>query len=313
MERPQEPRAWVEAELRAPLATVWLIHFDLPEPADDIFREDEYWLDLCLTPRPRNSRACYPERWGPHRFERIGDCFLVPPGEVLHAKSGVGRQTSVVCRFQAEPVRAFLDDDFEWSDRRLEESLDIPSAHLRGLMLRLGEEARCPGFASATLAELITGQMAIELFRFATGISEEAVSGGLAPWRLRLIEERLAEMHTLPTLAELAALCDLSERQLTRGFRISRGCSVGQYVERRQVERAQRLLSTDASIKSISASLGFSSPSNFTRAFRRATGQTPRQFRRDLRVAGAHTPSERAEADAGEARVDPLAGGAAHP
>ena len=36
--------------------------------------EDGYWLDLCLTPRPANTRARYRDRWGPHRFERVGPC-----------------------------------------------------------------------------------------------------------------------------------------------------------------------------------------------------------------------------------------------
>lgn len=294
MERPEESRLVVEAELHTPLAKVWLVHLDLPEPSDDIFLErDDYWLDLCLTPRPRDSRACYREHWGPHRFERIGECFLVPPGEVLHAKSEPGRQTSIVCQFSAEPVRAFLEEDLEWSDQRLLASLDIPSANLRGLMMRLGEEARRPGFSSATLCELITGQMAIELFRFATDITGAPVSGGLAPWRLRIIDERLAEIQAPPTLEEIARLCDLSVRQLTRAFRISQGCSIGKYMARRQIERARRLLATDETIKAIAVSLGFASPANFSQAFRRATGQSPREFRHKLRAVKATAGSQR--------------------
>jgi AraC family transcriptional regulator len=82
-----------------------------------------------------------------------------------------------------------------------------------------------------------------------------------------------------PTLAELAALCRLSVRQLTRGFRASRGCSVGEYVAQSQVDHARQLLARDESVKAVAHSLGFSSPSKFSSAFRRATGQTPRQFR----------------------------------
>jgi AraC family transcriptional regulator len=50
----------IDAELRVPVATVQLVHFNVIEPADDILHEEEaYWLDLCLSPRPRNARACY--------------------------------------------------------------------------------------------------------------------------------------------------------------------------------------------------------------------------------------------------------------
>jgi AraC family transcriptional regulator len=209
----------------------------------------------------------------------------VPPGEVLHAKGDRGRQTSVVCQLHAEAVRSFLDEDFEWSERRLEASLDIRDADLRGLVLRLGKEACHPGFASAMLAEQIAGQMAIELFRYQAAIGDDPVRGGLAPWRLRIIDERLADLRAAPTLAELAALCDLSPRQLTRSFRASRDCSIGEYVAQSQVERAKRLLTTEESIKSIASSLGFRSPASFSTAFRRATGQAPSEFRQSARAS----------------------------
>jgi AraC family transcriptional regulator len=79
----------------------------------------------------------------------------------------------------------------------------------------------------------------------------------------------------------LAALCNLSVRHLARGFRASRGCSIGEYVAQRQIDHAKRLLTTDESTKSIAYTLGFATSSSFIYAFREATGQTPRQFRRN--------------------------------
>jgi AraC family transcriptional regulator len=150
-------------------------------------------------------------------------------------------------------------------------------------MFRLAAEMRRPGFASEALVELITGQMAIELGRYYETITERPVAGGLSPWRLRLIDERLAEMHDTPTLSELATLCNLSVRQLTRGFRASHGCSIGDHIARTRIESAKRLLDTEESVKAIAYSMGFSSPSSFSYAFRRATGATPRQFRQRVR------------------------------
>jgi AraC family transcriptional regulator len=71
----------------------------------------------------------------------------------------------------------------------------------------------------------------------------------------------------------------LSVRQLTRGFRASRGRSIGDYVAQSRIDHAKRLLATKQSVKAISYSLGFASPSSFSFAFRRATGETPREFR----------------------------------
>lgn len=271
----------VDAEVRVPVATAQLVRFHVNGPADDILRDGNmYWLDLCLTPRPRNARARYVDRWGPHRFERIGNVFLVPPGQRMQARSDGGpTQSSILCRLNPESLRQWFEDDLEWTDQRLAASLDIPDANVRGLLLRLAEELRHPGFASETLVELIVAQLAIELGRYCATVHSERGRGGLAAWRLRRIEERLKEVREPPTLSELARLCNLSVRQLTRAFRASRGRSIGDYVEQSRLDNAKRLLTSDTSVKAIAYSLGFASPSSFSFAFRRATGETPREFR----------------------------------
>jgi AraC family transcriptional regulator len=278
----------IEAEIRVPFATAQLARFNVTEPADRILhQEGTYWLDLCLTPRPPNTRACYRDRWSPHRFERLGNVFLVPPGQTMQARTDGGSpQDSILCRLQPEAVRQYFDGEIEWTDRRLEASLDIGSTHVRSLLLRLVDEMRHPGFASQVLLELISAQLAIELARYCTSVKEGPAAGGLAPWRLRLIEERLRELREAPTLAEMAKLCNLSVRQLTRGFRASRGRSIGDYVAQSRIDHAKRLLAADQSVKAISYSLGFASPSSFSFAFRRATGETPREFRQRAQRGG---------------------------
>lgn len=282
------PTMIVDAELKIPIATTRIARFDVPGPADHTYFDDEcYWIDLCLTPRPTNARARYCDLWGPHRFERVGPIFMLPRGHALQFRSDGGAQSSIVCQLKPEPIREWLEHDLEWTSRRLQASLDIANTNIRELMRRLGHELRYPGLASELLAELIAGQIAIELARYCAAIDEAPASGGLAAWRLRLIDERLAETGAPPTLSELASLCNISARQLTRGFRASRGCSIGDYVGQSRIEAAKRLLAGDISIKSIASSMGFSSASSFSYAFRRDTGISPRQFRtRALRRTG---------------------------
>ena len=270
----------VDAEIRVPAATTRLVRFHVPGPADDILREEEtYWLDLCLTPRPANARACYLDRWRPDRFERIGRVFLLPPREIMQVRSEGGpTQASVLCHLRPEPFRQWFEGDLEWTDCRVEAGLDIPDGNIRRLLLRLADELRNPGFASEAMVELIVAQLAIELGRYCLAIKEGPQAGGLAPWRLRLIDERLREVRKAPTLSELAMLCNMSVRQLTRAFRASRGLSIGDHVAQSRIDTAKRLLTTDESVKGVAYSLGFASPSSFSFAFRRATGQTPREF-----------------------------------
>jgi AraC family transcriptional regulator len=273
----------VQTELHVPLATAQLVHFHAKGPEEQVMHErDTYWLDLCLTPRPRNSRACYRGHWNPNRFERLGNVFVLPPGETIQTRGeGGASQVSILCHLRPEPIAKWFGGDLQWTDQRLQASLDIPDANIRHLLLRLAQEMREPGIASEMLVELIAGQLAIELGRYCTTITE-GPAGGLAPWRLRLIDERLKDLGEAPTLTELADLCKLSVRQLTRGFRAARKCTIGDYVTASRVDHAKRLLATDQSVKSIAYSLGFSSPSSFCCAFRRATLETPMRFRQSL-------------------------------
>src|ERR1700759_2372485 len=119
MWRPEEQMMTVEAELSVPTATVQLVQFQFIEPVSGALHEDEeYRLDFCLTPRPRNSRGCYSHHWGPHRFERIGPVFLLPPGETLQARSDGGRQQrSLVCHLRSESMNEWLQRGLGWTPR----------------------------------------------------------------------------------------------------------------------------------------------------------------------------------------------------
>jgi AraC family transcriptional regulator len=268
----------VEAELRLPLAIAQLTRFNLPSLDYSFVAEDRAWVDLCHPPRPSNTRARFRDRWSPHRFEKVGSVFVMPRGEAMQFRTDGGPQRSIVCQFASERVREWLSESLDWTPR-LEAGLDISNETVRALMRRLAEELHAPGFASEAMAELILGQIAIELARFSREVGRVSDTGGLATWRLRRIDERLAEVRAAPTLAELAQTCNMSVRQLTRAFRAARGCSIGDYVNRSRIEAAKRLLARDESIKGIALSMGFSSASHFSQAFRRATGVSPRTFR----------------------------------
>ena len=277
----------IDAEMVVPAATAQLVHFRAARPVQGVvMRErDSYWLDMCLTPRPLNARACYHHHWSADRFERLGQLFMLPPGESIKtAGEGGPAQASVLCHLRPESIREWFDGDLHLrrTDRHLQASLDVRDANVRGLMRRLGQELREPGFASQMMVELMAAQLAIELRRYGDTLTESTANGGLSGWRLRLIDERLREVREAPTLAELAALCRLSLRQLTRSFRVSRGYSIGEYVASSRLDHAKGLLATDRSVKNIAYSLGFSSPSSFCCAFRRSTLQTPTQYRQRM-------------------------------
>lgn len=287
----QHPKAAMDihSELRAPNAQVQLVHYRFDEPPESVvYMDSTIRVELCLTARHRSARACFTERWSADRFERIGEIFVVPPTIDMAARSDEDRpMTSLVCQLELAPVMALFDRLPDLTERFLLLGLDVRDANVRYVLLRLADEARHPGFASQILVESLAAQLGVDLLRYGAALPERITHGGLAPWQLHRIEERLLDLSETPTLHELAELCRLSVRQLTRSFRIARGCSVGAYVADRQITHAKRRLAVDESVASIAATMGFSSSSNFCSAFRRATGLTPGQYRQSLY---AHSP-----------------------
>ncbi|RLP55191.1 MAG: AraC family transcriptional regulator [Ketobacter sp.] len=274
----------IEASLQTPTVKALLINFNFSEPIDEVLIDRQaHWIDFSLTPRLHNARACYTDYWDPHRFESLGDIYLIPAGHAFHARGDQGGHKAMICLLPVGPEGCWFENKVDWTDRHLETSLNIRNGHIRSLLLRLGEEAQHPGFASEALAELIAGQLTIELTRHYASTLDDAKNGVLTPWRLRLIDERLMDLTEAPTLTELSELCKLSVRQLTRAFRASRGCSIGDYIAQCRIEKAKKYLEGTQCIKEVSYVVGFSTPAAFSYAFRRATGETPGEYRQRVR------------------------------
>jgi AraC family transcriptional regulator len=106
-------------------------------------------------------------------------------------------------------------------------------------------------------------------------------SGGLAAWRMRAILGRVHADLPAPRLAELADLCGLTERQLSRAFKAETGTTLGRFIDEVTAERAHRLLTTTRlPVGAIARDLGFASADSFAQAFRRLTGAPPSKARR---------------------------------
>lgn len=82
------------------------------------------------------------------------------------------------------------------------------------------------------------------------------------------------------SMKEMAELCRLSPSYFSRLFNREMGESFVNYVNRRKVEMAKRLLlNTDESVSHISGEVGYLNVSHFIDVFKRQTGVTPSIFR----------------------------------
>ncbi|MCE7795078.1 AraC family transcriptional regulator [Sphingobium sufflavum] len=279
MDQPSQEVIAIEGEMATSIGPVRLVRTLWGQPIDKSATTDAHHLQLSLMPMSGRAEGGFPDHWGPHRFEPIGEMFFLPAGERIRTRSNCRHQNAIMCHFPPDAVTDWLGADMAWTDSRLIGMLDLHNANLRRLLFRMGEEIRSPGFGTPMLVDLMARQVVVELARHVLDIDGDQATGGLAPWRLRLIDERLADGAAVPTLEELAALCHMSVRHLTRAFRISRGRSIGSYVADHRVAEARNLLAAGVTVKEVAFAMGFTAPSNFAAAFRRATGETPRDYR----------------------------------
>jgi AraC family transcriptional regulator len=164
--------------------------------------------------------------------------------------------------------KAFFDDSVVWNT----------ATKLKGVIEN--------GKADQSYVDALIDVLAHELSRSDDELSRNSpVSrGGLASWQMRIvtqhIEEHVGEQISLVTLAKLARL---SQAHFCRAFKQSFGVPPHEYHVQRRIEKAKALLAErEASVTDVGFALGYSHTSSFSVAFRKITGRSPREFRRDF-------------------------------
>lgn len=162
-------------------------------------------------------------------------------------------------------LSAFTDPDLNWLMERVREEL----------MARRASVLRVQG-----LAELIATHLARNYAEVAQ--DPPGTGSSLPGFKLKQITDWInAHLDEEFDLDDLAARARLSKFHFHRLFKNATGMSPGKYqLNARMNEARRRLRETKESVIAIALDLGFSSPSHFAQAFRRETGQTPSEYRR---------------------------------
>lgn len=149
--------------------------------------------------------------------------------------------------------------------------------YVSAAMETLLRAARAERPLSPDYIEKIADALLAHLAEWADALSEEPANESPLRDLLAWIDTHIARKLTLD---ELAARAGMSRALFTRRFRSAIGQSPHQYLTRRRVEIAQRLLrDTERDLAWIAHETGFSSQSHFTSWFRALTGSTPGRYR----------------------------------
>lgn len=152
--------------------------------------------------------------------------------------------------------------------------------HLR----ELGREAQT-GFALGQLyADLLEQDLATLLARRYAGVMQNDRVGSLpAPKLRRALEFITDNLHRDLRLEEIAGELSLSSFHFARQFLAASGRTVHQYLLDQRIARAKSLLAGGVlPVQDIAAQTGFSSSTNFVRAFRLRVGVPPLAWRSQL-------------------------------
>jgi AraC family transcriptional regulator len=188
--------------------------------------------------------------------------------------------------FYLDPARLPIQDDPAATETPLAPRLFFEDEALSCTAHKLLTLVESPEPNNQPYFEALAVVLAHELVRANGGrpCAKSPARGGLAPWQQRIvvdyIEENVAEQ--IP-LAILAGLVRLSPHYFCRSFKQSFHVPPHRYHSGRRIEHAKMLLARPTcSVTEIGLALGFSTTSSFTSAFRKATGRTPTEYRRNL-------------------------------
>ncbi len=275
----------------------------------NLFGEDADLPDVvhCETIEARS--VVHDWEFRPHRHARLHQVLLLERGSgtllideaprALSAGSLVNMPRGAVHGFRFEPgtqgwvvtLASELLDQVLRDGEGLRPVLSRPDIlkstnDIRILTRRIFAEYPTRGFARAhilrSLSTLLLGLVAREM--------AGAESGGLRPdTRLQRRFEALIETHYRDhwRVADYARDLAVTPTHLSRVMRVATGRPASAAIEERVIREARRNLAfSNLSIQEVAYQMGYNDPAYFSRVFARATGQSPRDFRRALEAKG---------------------------
>lgn len=241
-------------------------------------------INMALTSRPAHTRV---ERLAENADPLAGEAgrlLVMIPGMTYRISAPGGSFRSLHCAIECRKFEAVSGGPIDWPTLAPFGGEQRSQLGIEQHMVRMQGELARSQVGQSLVIEACSDLICVELarhFRQGRPTRPEVHVGGLATWRMRLILARIHADGPAPRITELADLCGLTERQLSRAFKAETGMTLGRFVDEVTIERGHRLLTTTSlPLSMIARELGFASSDSFAQAFRRSTGEAPGMLRK---------------------------------
>ena len=219
---------------------------------------------------------------------QTGDFAMIPAG-TLHKTdfTSHGQNTKYVISFSVNTARqmdAFLGTDISGTGIR-PGKIKAPVQRQEAVLLlanRMLYEFENQPPLGKSLCLALLAELLVSLQRYRAGEEENDGSENSARGRMREVAAYLCEHAGEPvTLAEVAAHFAVSPSHLSRIFHQETGFGIREYLVHYRIRQAcELLLNSNLSVTQIADRCGFSDSNYFGDAFKKATGLSPREYRK---------------------------------
>src|ERR1041384_7160379 len=196
---------------------------------------------------------------------------FMPAGERHWDRFNHGAARGLLVEIAVEELPALLP-----YARVLDQRIHYQGGEVAELASRLHQElCRLDDTAALAIESLM-----LELLAHASRHPEPRPRSLTARWLIEAREVVEAGLSGHLGVTAVAAIVGVHPVTLARGFRRGFGCTMGEYVRHRRLERAmQQLRDSSDSLAAIAAANGFADQSHFSNLFRRTVGLTPSRYR----------------------------------
>jgi len=224
-----------------------------------------------------------------------GDVLIVGPSQ-LHSGRGMvnGIIHQIVCQFD---LKQYLDSfaapySLFFSDARTPLSRLNEAVHtnqkikeqIAGALLNIYEESQSRKVGYELAVSMHMKHIMLMLLRHCGETLKTAESGALEALRpvLTYVDNHYMDKIDLRTASQMA---NMSYHYVSRLFSRTLGISFTEYMNRKRIQAAERLLVTNnMNVADVGAAVGISNTSHFFETFRKVNGCSPTEFRKRLQA-----------------------------